>query len=187
MPNQDESDSRPQIEKLKDSEEFIRLFTRSQRRLFLYILSQVPNPVEADEILQETNLVVWKKSHQFQPGTNFTAWSSRIATYEVYKFRDRRKREKLYFSESFLQQVADEALERCDDDEARHAALMECMKRLRSEDRELIQKRYAPGENGISVAKMLGRPVNSVYQSLGRIRRVLLDCVNRRLTAEAHG
>ena len=186
MPSRDEIDSQPQTEKLEDSEEFIRLFTRSQRRLFLYILSQVPNPVEADEILQETNLVVWKKSHQFQPGTNFIAWSCRIATYEVYKFRDRRKREKLHFSESFLQQVADESLERIEDDEERHTALMECMKRLRSEDRELIQMRYAPGENGKSVAKILGRPVNSVYQSLGRIRRVLLECVNRRLAAEAN-
>ena len=125
-------------------EEFIRLFTRSQRRLFLYILSQVPNPVEADEILQETNLIVWKKSHQFQPGTNFIAWSSRIATYEVYKFRDRRKREKLYFSESFLQQVADESLERSDEDEARHAALMECMKQLRGERSRADSKALHP-------------------------------------------
>jgi RNA polymerase sigma-70 factor (ECF subfamily) len=27
----------------------------------------------------------------------------------------------------------------------------------------------------------MGRPANSVYQSLGRVRRVLLECVRRRL------
>ena len=31
----------------------------------------------------------------------------------------------------------------------------------------------------------LHRPANSVYQSLGRIRRTLLECINRRLSAEA--
>ena len=40
---------------------------------------------------------------------------------------------------------------------------------------------YAPGESGKSAAEDLGRPVNAVYQSLGRIRRTLLECVNRQL------
>jgi RNA polymerase sigma-70 factor (ECF subfamily) len=31
----------------------------------------------------------------------------------------------------------------------------------------------------------LGRPANSVYQSLGRIRRVLLECVRRRMASGA--
>jgi RNA polymerase sigma-70 factor (ECF subfamily) len=35
------------------------------------------------------------------------------------------------------------------------------------------------------VARQLGRPANSVYQSLSRIRRTLLDCIKRRLAAEA--
>jgi len=49
----------------------------------------------------------------------------------------------------------------------------------------LIQARYAPGENGLKVAEKLGRPTNSVYQSIGRIRKTLFDCVNRRLASTA--
>ena len=167
------------------SEAFVELFTRHQRRLYLYILSQVPNPVNADEILQETNLVIWRKSGQFRPGTNFFAWACQIATYEVLKFRDRQRREKLYFSDAFVQRVADEAFARSDELESRRKALAECLKKLRKKDRELIQRRYAPGETGKSVARFLGRPVNSVYQSLGRIRRQLMECISRRLAAEA--
>jgi RNA polymerase sigma-70 factor (ECF subfamily) len=161
--------------------EFVQLFTRSQRRLYLYILSQVPSPLAAEEILQEANVIVWSKFRQFQPGTNFLAWCTQIANYEIMKFRTRRKRDRLQFSDEFIQQVAEEAVERSDELELRRTALLQCIQKLRPHDRELIQQRYAPGETGKNLAEVLGRPANSVYQSLGRIRRALWDCVQRRL------
>ena len=72
--------------------EFVQLFTHHQRRLFLYILSQVHNPVEAEEVLQETNVVIWSKSSRFQQGTNFLAWVSQIANFEFLKHRARKRR-----------------------------------------------------------------------------------------------
>lgn len=166
------------------SGEFVQLFTHHQRRLFLYILSQVSNPVEAEEILQETNVVIWSKAAKFQPGTNFLAWVSQIANFEVMKHRARRRREKLVFSDEFLESVAQVSLERSDELETRRAALADCLRKLRPKDRELIEQRYAPGERGKHVAEQIGRPVNSVYQSLGRIRRALLECIQQRLSAE---
>ena len=163
--------------------EFVQEFTRVQRRLYLYILSQVGRPTDAEEILQETNLVIWRKSRQFVLGTNFFAWSSRIAMYEVLKFRERRGREKLRFSREFVETIAVEAAESGEYWETRRAALAVCLDKLRPRDRELIEQRYAEGENGIRVAEQLGRPINSVYQSLGRIRRNLLECINRQLAA----
>jgi len=164
--------------------EFVQLFTRSQRQLYLFILSQVPNPVDAEEILQEANLVVWRKVDRFEPGTNFLAWAYQIAALEVLKFRERRHREKLRFSEEFIERVAAEAEVVSEQTEARRRALAACLGKLRQHDRKLIEERYAAGENGLSVAKKLGRPANSVYQSLGRIRRTLLECIHRRLSAE---
>jgi len=166
------------------SGEFVQLFTHHQRRLFLYILSQVSNPVDAEEILQETNVVIWSKCAKFQPGTNFLAWVSQIANFEVMKFRTRKRREKLVFSDEFLETVAQTSLERSEELESRRAALADCLNRLRPKDRELIQQRYAPGERGKHLAEQIGRPANSVYQSVGRIRRSLLDCIQQRLTAE---
>lgn len=165
--------------------EFVQLFTRHQRRLYLYILSQVPHPVAAEEILQDANVVIWSKFRQFQPGTNFLAWCTQIANYEILKYRTRRKRERLQFSDEFLQQVAEEALTRSDELERRRDALIDCIQKLRPRDRELIQRRYAPGESGKHLAEELGRPSNSVYQSLGRIRRALWECIQRRLAVES--
>ncbi len=175
-------DSSPEVPGVTD--EFVQLFTKSQRRLYLFILSQVGNPVDAEEVLQDTNIVVWKKCSQFQLGTNFQAWVSRIAAYEVLKQRDRKRRDRLYFSDEFVQQIAEEALTNTEQSESRRQALTSCLGKLRSKDRELIQRRYTPGENGKSVAEFLQRPINSVYQSLGRIRRTLLECINRHLAAE---
>ena len=173
------------IPAVSPQEEFIKLFTRYQRRVYLYILSQIPNPVDAEEIHQETNVVVWNKFDQFELGTNFFAWACRIASYEVLKYREKRRRDRHLFSDEFVRQVASEALEQADGLEERRRSLAVCLGSLRQKDRELIQLRYAPGESGKSVAEILGRPINSVYQSLGRIRRSLFECVNRRLSAQA--
>lgn len=164
------------------SAEFLQLFTHHQRRLFLYILSQIPNPIDAEEVQQETNVVIWSKYSQFRPGTNFLAWVSQIANFEVMKFRSRRKRDRMQFSDEFLETVSREALERSDELEERRKALIECIEKLRPKDRELIQQRYAPGERGKHLAEQIGRPANSVYQSLGRIRRSLMECIQRRLS-----
>jgi RNA polymerase sigma-70 factor (ECF subfamily) len=165
--------------------EFVQLFTKFQRRIYLFILFKVPHPFEADEIFQETNLVIWRKCDQFQMGTNFLAWACQIATFEVLKFRDRNRRDKHYFSNEFIEQVGEAALDDAEHLEERRNALVACLGKLREKDRELIQYRYTPGETGKNLACRLGRPANSVYQSLGRIRRTLLECINRRLQAES--
>ena len=165
--------------------DFVQLFTKHQRRLYRYILAQVPTPVEAEEILQETTLVIWRKFSGFEPGSNFLAWGAQIARFEVLKYLERRRRDRVRFSREFLDVVAEEALTESPDLERRRQALMTCLGKLRPRDRELIQRRYASGESGLSVARLLNRPANSIYQSLGRIRRALLECINRQLAAES--
>lgn len=169
------------------SAEFIQSFTKAQRPLFLYILSLVPRPVEAEEILQETNLIVWTKSKQFQPGTNFRAWACQIAYFEVLKYRERKQREKLHFNPELMELLAEESIQQAELMDRRRQALAECLLKLKESDRALIQTRYSPDGEGPGIADRLGRPINSIYQSLSRIRKALLECINRRLAAEARG
>ena len=163
------------------NEKFIELFTRSQRKLYLFILAQVPSTGDAEEILQEANLVIWSKCSQFEEDTNFFAWAATIANFEILRFRQRRQRDKHTFSQEFVEGVASEVDQRIDQTEERQHALEACLEQLSSEDLELVRQRYRPGESGRSVAEQIGRPANSVYQSLGRIRRFLQECVRRRL------
>jgi RNA polymerase sigma-70 factor (ECF subfamily) len=167
------------------SEAFVQQFTVHQRRLYLFILSQLASTQDAEEVLQETNLIIWAKYHQFDITTNFFAWAAQIATYEILKHRQRQRRDKLRFSDDFVEAVSRDVLEHSDEFERRRVALEQCLQKLRPGDRTLIHERYQPGNRGKHVAEDLGRPANSVYQSLGRIRRTLLECIQRRLAAEA--
>ncbi|MEZ6061470.1 MAG: sigma-70 family RNA polymerase sigma factor [Planctomycetaceae bacterium] len=162
-------------------ESFIRAFSQSQRPLYLYILPLVGNPADADEVLQETNLVIWKKWSQFQAGTNFVAWGRAIARLEVFRFRRQRPTKMQFLDSQLLEVIAEEVATRSPELQRKHDALSECLGKLRPQDRQLIRMRYSSNVTGDQVAEELGRPANSVYQSLGRIRRVLMECVRRQL------
>ena len=163
------------------SEDFVRSFTQSQRTLYLFILPLVQTTADAEEVLQETNVVMLSKWAQFEPGTNFLAWCRAIARLEVFRFRRSRHHRVLLLGDDVVDLLADQMEEQPSDFELRRDALAECINKLRSQDRELIRQRYTTGSSGDSVAQQMGRPPNSVYQSLGRVRRVLLECIRRRL------
>ena len=177
----DEEQTKP--EDAGPDEGFIRIFTASQRAIYLSILPLVHSPADAEEILQETNIVLLNKWQQFEKGTNFLAWARTVARFEVFRFRRRNFHRIQLLDEDVLQLLAQQIDEDSLELELQREALRECLSRLPDEDRELIQERYAPGASGDRIAAALGRPTNSVYQSLGRIRRVLLECVRRRLVA----
>lgn len=159
--------------------DFIKEFTKVQRRLYLFVLSQVPSPVDAEEILQEANVVLWKKHSTYESNTNFFAWAAQIARFEILKHRRRHARSKLTFSDEFLEAVAADVEERSEVLEARRYALKQCLEKLKPNDRELIELRYRSSDDGKEIAEKLGRPANSVYQSIGRIRKVLMECIER--------
>ncbi len=130
--------------------------------------------------------MIWRKSHTFRPGTNFYGWCCRIAVLEVFKTASADGGAPLRSSDSFLEvESRSKRAENVEVLEERRRALLACLSRLVPADRELIRQRDAPSETGKSLARKLGRPANSVYQSLSRIRRALMECVKRRMAAEA--
>ena len=59
--------------------EFIALLTSNQSRLYAYVLSLVGDRQQAQDVMQETNIVLWRKASQFTLGTNFGAWMLKVA------------------------------------------------------------------------------------------------------------
>lgn len=161
--------------------EFIDLFVKSQRRLYLFLLTQTASPQAAEEILQNANVVILSKWQSYQAGTNFLAWGYRIAGLELLKYRHQAKKRHLQFDEGFINTVAAAVEKLNDNNEERRQALSACLGKLREADREIVRLRYQTGGDGKLMSEKLERPVNSIYQSLGRIRRALLECVEREL------
>jgi RNA polymerase sigma-70 factor (ECF subfamily) len=163
------------------TEEFVRLLGQNQRRLFHYVLCLVPNRDDAEEVLQETNLVLWREFDRFQSGTNFAAWACRVAFHQVLAWRKRRQRDRLQFSDAFLEAVAAEVEAAADHLEERAEALAACVAKLPPAQRELLQMRYSENHAIETIALRAGRSAEAVYRALSRVRQALYECVNRTL------
>lgn len=165
-------------------EEYVQQLTQEQRRVYCYIYSLLPNSVDAEEVLQNTNVVLWRKSGLFEPGTNFYRWACGIARLEVLKWREKQSKDSRAFSVDFIEEIGQELMQQGDLLERRRQALASCLGKLREKDRQLIMMRYADGATTKSVAENVGRPLKSVYAAMSRIRDSLMQCINRAIARD---
>jgi RNA polymerase sigma-70 factor, ECF subfamily len=166
-------------------DEFVERFIRSQDRIYAYVVTLLPNRADAEEVFQQTSLVLWKKWQQFDPGRDFVRWACGIAHHEVQNFlRKHTARGRVYLNEDVLTEVAEARLDLHDVLEARRRALRQCLDRLKRSRRELLERCYAGRDSMKTIAENLGQPPNVLYMTLKRLRRSLYDCVNRTLSAE---
>ena len=175
--------SRPPL----DDSEFVLLITRHQAAIYAYILTILPDRVAAQDVLQETNLVLCRKLAEFEPGTHFKAWAFRIAYWQTMAHLKRVKRAGLVTLEpDVLELVAHEAEEDLGDFEDRHLALKVCLQKLPAGDATILLDHYQRGESLAEIAGRLGRTREALKQVLLRIRRTLRTCIERQLASEAH-
>ena len=165
-------------------ERFVALIGLHQNRIQRFVLSLVPNLADADDVLQNTNLFLWREFHRFTPGTDFVAWASSVAFHEVLAWRKKHGRDRLVFSDQFLTAVKDEVTASADLIEARAQVLSRCVERLPPAQRELVRKRYTAGGTVDAIAAEAGRTTDAVYRMLSRIRQSLRECVARSLARE---
>jgi RNA polymerase sigma-70 factor, ECF subfamily len=167
-------------------ERFAQLLATCQRRVFLYLLTLLQNAADAEEVLQETNVVLWRKFDQYEPGTSFARWACRIAYYEAMKLREKSLHRERLFSNEFVETLAHEAEDSLERLEPRHQALEGCLGKLSEKDRQMVLCRYQDQGTTQSVAEAFGRSVQGTRRALHRIRMALLACVERTLAAEGH-
>ena len=76
-------------------------------RIFSHILKLVPNLADAEDIMQETAGIMWRKFDQFREDTNFVAWAIEIAHYRVLDYRRKKcGSAMIYENEIFDQMVS---------------------------------------------------------------------------------
>lgn len=162
--------------------EFIALLTGNQSRLFAYVLSLLGDRQQAQDVMQETNIVLWRKAAQFRPGTNFGAWMLKVAYYQVMEHRRKMNKQAIFIADDqFLSELAEEAVEGCEALERQQAALRTCLRRLPDRQRDIVRRRYTEGASIKAVAEQLGIAASAIKQTLFRARCSLIDCVRFRL------
>lgn len=166
------------------TEQFVRRLTEYQSRLYAYLLAILGNPDAVGDVLQDTNVAIWRKAHEYVEGTDFWAWTSRIAHFEVLAYRKRCAHSRLVFDNDLLDDIADEIVHQTESMDGDLAALYRCMDRLSQLDRELIRGRYAVNGSVKQLAELRGKSVGAISQALYRIRGELADCIEQAKKSE---
>lgn len=169
------------------NELFVELLTLHQQRLYGFIYTLVLNPADAEDLLQQTSLVLWRKFHEFDPSKSFPAWACRIAHFQVLHYLREKRRSRVVFSDELIAQLAETRHRREETHLADPVTLAGCMEELSEGDRKLIELCYSAKRNIKAAAAALDRPVTSVYMSLVRVRRLLMDCIRRANAEEGRG
>jgi RNA polymerase sigma-70 factor, ECF subfamily len=165
-------------------EGFVRLLTAEQFKLLRYIAILLGDPEAASNVLQDTNLVLWRKSAEFKRGSNFSAWARQIAYWEVRAYVRDEKRDRHVFSEEVIEQLAARTTDESYDAEMR-VSLRHCLQHISKSNLGLLQKRYEEGLSIAALAKEVGKSDSAVKVRLLRLRRALLKCIRRRLAGSA--
>jgi RNA polymerase sigma-70 factor (ECF subfamily) len=174
------------VDQARDPLAFSELLREGRGRVFGYLLALVQNLADAEDLYQQTALLLWEKFDQYEPGTDFGSWATTVAHFTALNFLRRQSRRRALFSEAALQLLSEaQAGLKTADCTARSDALARCLETLPAGERRLVRLRYE-GERSIQdIAEQEQRTVGAVYTALSRIRKTLLLCVERRVAKEA--
>lgn len=163
-------------------EEFAGLIRLNTSQILAYINALLLDWNDADDLFQETCVVLWQKFDEFRPGTNFLAWALRIADHKVMHFQATQSR-RTAFTASLRDTLKTDFADRGEETaSASLTALSGCMDRLSPNDQRILKLCYVERIPIRQIAVAFGRTPKGVEKSLYRIRKWLLDCIQRELT-----
>ena len=163
---------------------FLLELTNHQSTLYAVITALVGGVQGAQDVLQETNVVLLEKACDYDAARPFVPWALTFARFQVMAWRKRQARDRLVLNDELFGVLADRLVAEAAPPNRRLDAIETCLSNLQPDSRELVDARYVHGEAVQEIAARLGRSVNVVSVSLFRIRKALLDCVRTKLAAD---
>ncbi|MEM0964579.1 MAG: sigma-70 family RNA polymerase sigma factor [Verrucomicrobiota bacterium] len=163
-------------------EAFVAEISDAQTPLRAYILKLVGNHHAAQDVLQETNVILWKKRMDWDPNTLFLKWAFRVAYFQTKAhFRDQsRERKRLTFSDELIDQLALNEPNFTSEAQLQEA-LNHCLEKMDTDKRNALIQRYAGKYSVEEIAKQIGLNPNTLSQNLRRLRSKLSICIQSRL------
>lgn len=167
------------------TEQFVQQLTESQNRLYGYVYSLLGDRGAANDVVQETNLVLWRKLNEFDPDRPFLPWAFAVARFQVLANLRDKKRDRLLLDADLAEKISDDVESTSGSLDSVREALRACLQKLPAPSRELVQQRYLQTMSVADVAASLGRTVGATKVALLRARKHLATCVQKTLAAEA--
>jgi RNA polymerase sigma-70 factor, ECF subfamily len=169
------------------SDQFVDLVTPFQGQLLGYLYAILRNHQDAEDVLQQTYMELWRKFDQYDPQRSFFGWAREIARFQALTFVRQSRRDRLQFGSALIELLAEEMLatpQQYEQESARLRSLRLCIGQLKLSDRRLLRQCYRGRQTFREVAEKIGRSPQSVTNSLRRIRAALMECIQRTLAAE---
>jgi len=170
------------LKKPEPSADFATLLASHRRQIQAFLLSLTGSSSAADDLTQETSLVLWEKRADYDPSGNFHAWAFQTAFFLAQNHRRRllrQERRELPGDELFERIAAASVPETGEIEEARAQALRHCLGKLSEAHRELLLRRYLDGTTLETLSSEAISNRNALAQKLFRIKRTLIECINR--------
>ncbi len=161
-------------------QQVLQLFVRNQTRIKGFVVSLLGDFGLADDVVQETFLIVQQKSEEFAAGSNFLGWAFQIARFQVMKAQSQHKRASNHFSDAVLESLAASAPERPFDDD-KLVALPDCLSKLAPQARRVVDLFYTHEHKPQEIARIIEWTPSAVRVALSRARRFVRECIDEQL------
>jgi RNA polymerase sigma-70 factor (ECF subfamily) len=165
----------------EQTEVFVQQLAECQGRMFGYIYSMLGEHSRAMDVVQETNLALWRKKDEFREGAPFMPWALAIARFQVLAHVRDQGRDKCLLDSELVAALSEEIEQQVDQLESMRIALRQCMSDLPREKIEMIKSRYYRSMTIAEIASAMGRQADAVKVALLRLRRALADCMHRKM------
>src|ERR1051325_11414045 len=149
--------------------------------LFAYSRAIVGDFHVAEDVVQETAQIAYRKLNFLIPEADFAGWLKAIARRQALAARRKLTKTSL---------IADDVIEKVYQDPSpssagrRREALTECIDSLEGRAAQAVKGHYFDGVKLSDLADRMGMTSVAMRQLLHRVRVLLLECVRRRLSVE---
>src|SRR6185295_4364185 len=128
-----------------DKQDYLRRFLSSESSLRGYILTHLREFDAAEDVLQQTALILWEKYDQYDPSRPFLAWALGIARYEVLNAKKRARPGRSLLEGDLVELVVGEYLRLESELPRRRQLLRHCLQKLPESMMGAVRLRYERG------------------------------------------
>jgi len=162
------------------AERLTRQFMKHQQLLLAYISTIVLDYHKAEDVLQETAVVLMRRAQEYGGTENFWPLAREIARRQAIAMLQKDAKSPRLLPDDIVMTAIEAGFETVPQDDIRYGrTLLRCIEKLPELWRSMIKMRYWMQHSIKHIAQDLDRSDNTVSVTLSRARSRLADCVLR--------
>lgn len=166
------------------AEQFVQLLTENQNRIHAYVFSLIGDQGRAADVVQETNMVLWRKIKEFDASKPFLPWAFAFARMQVLSNVRNQQRDRLVLDEELIGLMSEDMETNAGQLDLIRQALRSCLGKLSTSNKRCVELRYFASQSIADVAQAMGKTASAIKVALLRSRNQLGECIQRQMAKE---